>query len=125
MMGRTRSLACAALVAGGCATPADPYRLDAPRSGAGVGLAAYAIREECFTLHPGERIDYYFTSTAPVTFNLHYRDANAVVMPIERKATRADSGEFAADRVETYCATWEAGAEGALLDYRIRPLPKR
>lgn len=122
---RARALACAALVAAGCAAPADPYRLDEPRSGAGVALAPYAIREECFTLHPDERIDYYFTSTAPVAFNLHYHDANAVVMPIERKGTQAESGDFVADRVQTYCLMWEAGTQAALLDYRIRPLPKR
>ncbi|HUH91898.1 MAG TPA: hypothetical protein VL742_01980 [Casimicrobiaceae bacterium] len=123
MMGGARGLAFAALVAAGCSTPAGPYRLDGPRTGAGVALAAYAVREECFMLGPGERIDYYFTSTAPVAFNLHYQDANAVVMPIERKGTRAASGDFVADREEAYCLTWEAGAEGALLDYRIRRLP--
>ena len=122
---RARIVACAALVAAGCATPAGPYRLDEPRSGAGVALPAYAMREECFRLHPDERVDYYFTSTAPVAFNLHYHDAQAVVMPIERKGARADSGEFVADREQIYCLMWEAGAAGALLDYRIRPLPKR
>lgn len=119
-----RGLACAALVAAGCATP-DPYRLEGPRSGAGVALPPYAMREECFTLHPDERVDFYFTSSAPVAFNLHYHDAKAVVMPIERKATQAESGEFVADRDQAYCLMWEAGAEPALLDYRIRPLPKR
>ena len=123
MMGRARGLAFVALVAAGCSTPAGPYRLDEPRSGAGVALAAYAVREECFVLDPDERIDYYFTSTAPVGFNLHYNDANAVVMPIERKGTRAESGDFVADRRQTYCLMWEAGAEGALLDYRIRRRP--
>jgi len=120
-----RALACAGLLAAGCAAPVDPYRLDEPRSGAGIALPAYAIREECFTLHPDERVGYYFTSTAPVAFNLHYHEAKAVVMPIERKGTQAESGEFVADRDQTYCLMWEAGAEPALIDYRIQPLPKR
>jgi hypothetical protein len=116
---------CVAVVFCACATPGDPYRLDGPRSGAGVELAPYAVREECFTLRPGERVDYYFTSTAPLAFKVQYRDGNAVVVPIEHKATRQASGEFVADRAQTYCAMWEAGAEPALVDYRIRALPER
>src|SRR5262249_46454594 len=58
-----------ALLAAACATP-DPYRLDGPRSGAGVELAPYALREECFRLDPGDRIDFYFSSTAAVAFNI-------------------------------------------------------
>ena len=113
----------AAFVLAGCA--GDPYRLDAPRGAAGVELAPYAIHEECVALEPGNRIDYYFTSVAPVAFNLHYHDANAVIVPIAREHATQDSGAFTADRKQVYCLTWEAGAEATLLDYRIRPLPMR
>jgi hypothetical protein len=123
MSAKTAVLATAMLAAA-CATT-DPYRLDAPRSGAGVELAPYAMREECFRLDPGDRIDFYFSSTAGVAFNIHYHDANAVVMPIERMGAREASGDFEADRREIYCMMWEAGAESALIDYRVRPLPRR
>jgi len=113
-----------ALLGAACATP-DPYRLDGPRSGAGVELAPYSLREECFRLDPGDRIDFYFSSTAPVAFNIHYHDANAVVMPIERTSAREASGDFQSDRSEIYCMMWEAGADPALIDYRLRPLPRR
>lgn len=112
------------LFASACATT-DPYRLDGPRSGAGIGLAPYAIREECFRLDRGERIDFYFSSTADVAFNIHYHDANAVVMPIERAPTREVSGDFESDRREIYCLMWEAGAEPALIDFRLRPVARR
>jgi hypothetical protein len=125
MSGLRRAAALAVLFAGACATPGDPYRLDGPRTAAGIELAPYALREECFTLDPGEGIDFYFTSTAALAFNLHYHDANAVVMPIERSRTTAESGDFVADRKQTYCMMWEAGADPALIDYRVRPLPKR
>ena len=113
-----------ALLATACVTPADPYRFDAPRSGAGVEVAPYALHEECFTLNAGERVGFYFASTVPVGFNIHYHDANAVVMPLERNHTAQESGEFVADRKQVYCMMWEAGAEPALIDYRVRPLPK-
>jgi hypothetical protein len=125
MIGRRRAslFALAAFVLAGCA--GDPYRLDAPRSAAGVELAPYAIYEECVALEPGNRIDYYFTSVAPVAFNLQYHDANAVIMPIVRERVTQDSGDFTADRSQVYCLMWEAGPEASLLEYRIRPLPAR
>jgi hypothetical protein len=120
-----RAATCAVLFACACATPSDPYKLDGPRTGAGIEIVPYALREECFTLDKGEGIDFYFTSTAALAFNLHYHDGNAVVMPIERSQTSGESGDFLADRKEIYCLMWEAGAEAALIDYRVRPLPKR
>jgi hypothetical protein len=107
----------------GCA--GDRYRLDTPRTGAGVELAPYGILEECVSLVPGSRFDYYFTSVAPVTFNIHYHDANAVIMPVVREGATREAGTFTADRKQVYCLMWEAGAEPSLLDYRIRPLPER
>jgi hypothetical protein len=121
---RAAVLAVAATLAGGCATPGDPYKLEGPRSGAGVEVAPYALHEECFTLDTGEGIAFYFTSTVAVAFNIHYHDANAIVMPIERPRTAAESGEFVADRRQIYCMMWEAGAEAALVDYRVQPLAK-
>ena len=125
MIGQRRALLLAlpAFVLASCA--GDPYRLDAPRSAAGVELAPYGIHEECVALEPGNRIDYYFTSVAPVAFNLNYHDANAVIMPIIRERVTQDSGVFTADLRQTYCLMWEAGGEPSLLDYRIRPLPAR
>ena len=123
-MKRAHALGAAALLAGGCATT-DPYRFDGPRSEAGVGLAPYTVREECFRLDPGDRFDFYFWSTAPLAFNIHYHDGNAIVMPIDRPRTNEESGELIADRREVYCMMWETAAESALIDYRARPLPRR
>jgi len=110
----------AALALAACVTN---YRLDAPRSAAGVEIAPYAIHEECVELDLGERIGYYFTSVAPIAFNVHYHDANAVIMPIVRERVTEDSGDFTADRKEIYCLMWEAGAESSVLEYRIRRIP--
>jgi len=121
---RQRAIAAAAaLLLGACA--AEPYRLDGPRSAAGVDVAPYAIVEQCVELDRGERIAYYFSSVAPISFNIHFHDANAVIMPIERKNVTEDSGDFTADRKQIYCLMWEAGAEPSLLEYRIRPVPGR
>jgi hypothetical protein len=108
-----------------CACAADPYRLDGPRSAAGVELSPYALHEECFTLDAGERVGFYFVSVAPVAFNIHYHEANAIIMPISREHATEESGEFTADRKEVHCLMWEAGDEPTVLEYRVRPLPKR
>ena len=113
----------AALLVCGCA--ADPYRFDAPRSAAGVELAPYALHEECVALDTGDRFAFYFVSATPVAFNIHYHDANAVIMPIVRERVTSESGEFIADRKTIYCLMWEAGAEASILEYRLRPLPAR
>jgi len=115
--------AVAALVVVGCAD--DPYRFDVPRSAAGLELAPYALHEECFTLDAGERIAFHFESVAPVAFNIHYHEANAVIMPIERAHATQESGDFSADHKQVYCMMWETGAEATLLDYRVQPLPRR
>ena len=108
-----------------CACASDPYRFDAARGAAGVELAPYALQEECVALNRGDRLEFYFVSTVPVAFNIHYRDANAVILPLSRDHATSDSGVFAADHRDVYCLAWKAGAEPSLLEYQLWPLPPR
>jgi hypothetical protein len=110
-----RAAAVLALALAGCATTSP----DAPREVHALGLAPYAQHQECRRLVPGDRLDYRFTSTAPLAFNIHYRDGNAVVMPITREAVTADSGIYQPVTPERYCLGWEAGAAAASLDYHV------
>ena len=68
----------------------------------------------------GDRVDYDFSATLPVAFNIHYHEGNAVVAPVVREGARTDSGVFAPRLAQDYCLMWEAGPGGALLDYRLR-----
>jgi hypothetical protein len=110
-------------VAAGCASA--PSRLQAPKLVFGVELAPYATLEECVALEPAERIAYRFDARLPVAFNVHFHDGNAVIMPVTRDDTTSESGDFTADRRELYCLTWEAGAQGSVLDYRVSPWPRQ
>lgn len=114
---RGSSLAMLALMVGACAE--TPLATGEPRVVEKMSVAPYAIHEDCALLTPGDRLDYRFSSTEPVAFNIHYHDGNAVVMPISREGATSDSGIFAPSIAEGYCLMWEAGAAGALLDYRI------
>ena len=121
----SRSLALA-LAAGGaaalaaCATPApEPY---APLDADAHEMSPYKIHEACVKLAPGDRLDWRFESQAPVDFNIHYHDANSVVLPISRTASYGDAGIYQASLAHDYCAMWEAGPGGAVVTYRVRPL---
>jgi hypothetical protein len=110
-------------MATGCTS--TPSRLLAPKVVSGFELAPYATLEECIALEPGERIGYRFDARQPVAFNVHFREGNAVIMPVSHDSTTSESGDFAADRKEIYCLTWEAAAEGSILDYRVSPWPRQ
>jgi hypothetical protein len=120
---RGLAAAFAALTLASCATEAR--RLDAPKVVSGVQVAPYAIYEECIALRLGERIGYRFNVEPQVAFNVHFHEANAVIMPVNVSRTSEESGDFVADRAQTYCLMWEAGADPALLSYRVEPLPAR
>jgi len=107
----------------GCAT--EILRLSSPRSVSAAEIGPYALHEECVMLSAGERIGYRFRAQPPVSFNIHFHEGNTVVMPIDIASSGDEAGVFAADREQIYCLTWEAGAQGSVLDYRVQPLERR
>ena len=70
-------------------------------------------------LLPGDRLDYRFEATQPVRFALQYRNAGAVVEPLVREASTGDGAVYPVVESWEYCLTWEAGAAGASLTYRV------
>jgi len=106
-----------------CACTTAPVTADAPKSVRGQALAPYADHEECMRLQPGDRMEFAFESTDPVDFNVHYHEGKTVVMPIYKEKSRAEAGVFAPPTKQDYCLMWEAGAAGAVIDYRIRLKP--
>lgn len=114
-----RLLASALLPAlAACATTAtDP---EAPRVVTGVRIAPYEFHEDCVAMDDGDRLDFRFESQFPVTFNLLYRDGAVIVGPLSRERVVEFAGVFAATATRLYCLVWEAGQQGAILDYRHR-----
>ena len=111
------------LIAAGCAS--EPDRLVEPKAVSDVELAPFAILTQCFALSEGERVAYRFTATRPVAFNVHFREGNARIIPVDVQATRDESGDFTADRGQNYCLEWEAGASGSIIDYRVQQVRPR
>jgi hypothetical protein len=116
-----RPLCVATLALCGCAAPL--IAANAPKTVRAHPLPSYQIHEECAKLKPGDRVEYGFESTEPVDFNVHYHEGSAVVMPVVREKSLGDAGVYAARIAHDYCLTWEAGAAGATIDYRIRVKP--
>ena len=84
-----------------------------------VVIAPYDAHEQCMALAAGDRLDYRFDSSAPLDFDIRYRQANAVLSPIVREHSRSDSGIFEAHEPARYCLDWQAGVDGAIIGYRI------
>jgi hypothetical protein len=88
-----------------------------------LAIAPYEIHEECMMLQPGARIDYRFEAKMPVYFDIRYREGSAIISTVSREEANAAAGVFAVPVARRYCVHWEAGREGALVDYRVRLLP--
>jgi hypothetical protein len=86
-------------------------------------IAPYEIHEECMLLTPGARIDYRFEAKMPVYFDIRYQEGIAIISTISREDVKVAAGVFASTGTRRYCVHWEAGLEGALVDYRVRLLP--
>jgi hypothetical protein len=112
-----RATACAC-VATACAAP-PPIAAGVPRIVDGLTIAPYETHEACVSMQAGERLDWRYESTTPLSFEIHYREGNAVLAPVVRADTAADSGTFEARLRENYCAFWEAGRSGAIVSYRM------
>lgn len=121
-MRRKARCCCGCLVAALslCACTTALVTADTPKTVYAHVLGPYEGHEECMHVDVGDRVEFAFESTEPVDFNVHYHEGKTVMMPIVRDGTRADAGVFAPPLAQDYCLMWEAGAAGALLDYRVR-----
>jgi hypothetical protein len=118
--GAMRAVVCLAVPLCACA---PLITADSPKNVKGKEIAPYEWHEECLHMKAGDRVEYAYESTRPVDFNLHYREGAAVIMPVVKDKSVADAGVFKTPNAEDYCLMWEAGVEGAIIDYRIRLRP--
>jgi hypothetical protein len=114
-------LAALALSVGACAV--DTVTSDAPKAVSELPIAPFEIHEECVQLVPGDRLDFRFEAQRPVTFHIYYMDGIAFIAPVSREDVTEFSGVFNPPYPRRYCLQWEAGQQGAVIDYRIRLLP--
>ena len=102
------------------ACASEPLKPGMPREVAGYRINPYELHEECVKMVPGDVLDYQFTTQRPVAFNIHYHEGKSVILPVSRNNVSADEGTFQPLTPQVYCLMWEAGREGAILDYRVK-----
>ena len=116
---RLRAALLIALLLAACATP-DTLVIDVPRAATEYATAPYEFHEECATLEVGDRIDYRFEAKAPVAFQIYYKEGVAFVSTVSRDGVQESAGIFNVPAPRRYCVRWDAGQQGALVDFRIR-----
>ncbi|HMA31629.1 MAG TPA: hypothetical protein VKT00_07435 [Casimicrobiaceae bacterium] len=115
-------VALLSLALGGCAaTPAITPGV--PHVVARVVIAPYESHRECVRLASGDRVDYEYASSAPLKFDIGYREGDNLLMPVVRGPSASASGTYEVLIPQRYCMTWEAGPPGAIVRYRILVRP--
>lgn len=118
--GAVRPVACCCtLVLALAACASESIQPGVPREVSGQRIAPFEIHEECLPMAPGDWLVYRFTAQRPVAFNIHYHEGQTVIMPISLDTTTTDDGTFRPLIPQDYCLMWEAGRDGAIVDYRI------
>ena len=107
----------AALSLAGCAD--NPIAAGVPRVVDKHVMTPYAMHEECVRLERGDRLDWRYDSSAPLSFNIHYHEGDAVLAPVVKDDSTSGSGTFEARVAQDYCLMWEAGPPGAIIGYRV------
>jgi hypothetical protein len=79
-----------------------------PATVVNVDLAAGGVHEACVRLEAGAKRRWYWKSSAPVDFNIHYHRETEVFYPVKRERMRGDGGTFTAKTGEDYCWMWTA-----------------
>ena len=74
-------------------------------------IAPGKVAEVCMPLAEGDTLRWRFKASAALDFNLHHHVDKLVLMPVERKAVAADSGEQLIDRRNDWCLMWTAPAD--------------
>jgi hypothetical protein len=115
-------MAVLALGIGACAV--DTITADAPKAVSDLPIAPFEIHEDCVQLVPGDRLDYRFDAQRPVNFQIYYKEGITFVAPVSREDVTEFSGVFNPPYARRYCLQWEAGQQGAIIEYRIRLLAR-
>lgn len=119
-LGRACCAGALVLLLSACASATEPLLPGVPREVKGFRINPYELHEDCAKMSPGDVLDYHFVTQRPVAFNIHYHEGKSVVLPVSRENVTTDSGTFQPLAAHEYCLMWEAGREGAILDYRAK-----
>jgi hypothetical protein len=70
-------------------------------------LAAESGEENCFMLHPEQRLSYQFQASAPVSFDVHYHIGEQIHYTTRLPETAEGRGNVIPEVRDTFCLYWE------------------
>ena len=86
-----------------------------------VSIEAGKMEEPCFALAMVDRLEYEFSSSEALDFNLHYHEDKAIFFPVEKKNLRGHQGVFVSTGSRQYCLMWtNRGESPVTLRYRYQ-----
>ena len=84
-------------------------------------IAPRKFEEPCFAMSAGDRLEYRFEAAAPLDFNLHFHEADAVHYPARLEAVSQHTDTFVAEVDQTYCLMWSNRSDAPVtLDYQYK-----
>ncbi|MBI4844746.1 MAG: hypothetical protein HY809_10615 [Nitrospirae bacterium] len=97
-----------------------------PRKGIEAMIEPYRSYEECVELRRGETLEYSFTSSRPLDFNIHYHAMDGLCYPVSGKNIRSHKGklvcaeqEYYTEDQEYFCMMWE-NHEDSFISLKLR-----
>jgi hypothetical protein len=69
-------------------------------------IEAGDVHELCLLLGLDQSLDYTFTATQPLAFNIHYHTGNEVFYPVAERQSAAGEAIFVAESEQEYCLMW-------------------
>ena len=75
-------------------------------------IEAGDVYELCLVLEVGQLLDYDFTATRALAFNMHYHADRQVLFPVPEHRTSTKNAVFVAESEQEYCLMWTNEGEG-------------
>ncbi|MBI5676835.1 MAG: hypothetical protein HZC48_13630 [Nitrospirae bacterium] len=85
--------------------------------------------EDCFKVKRGQVLNYKFSSSVPLDFNVHYHGSSEVIYPVLQSDISAHEGTIDPEKhdldEEYYCLMWKnPGAKQCNISYKCDVLQK-
>jgi hypothetical protein len=88
-----------------------------------VSARSAGFSEVCGELGAGQAVRWRFEATAPLRFNIHHHEGQAVIYSQQLEASAGSQGVLRAQRSDTYCWMWDRfPTTGASVELRLERL---
>ncbi len=84
-------------------------------------VAPGAFAEVCGKLNPPAGVQWQFSASAPLNFNIHYHEGKAVKFPAKQDGVAEGSGKLGVEARQDYCCMWSNNsAKESTLRFALR-----